>query len=165
MNRDLLGIDVGSTSIKIVHCNSTTHQFSAQVLPHDGNVPQTVLQVLDQLDVNLTVPPLAVVTGTEARFRIQLPEIIAPVAIERGLIEINAGANVVVCMGGEDLVVYSLDSNGQIISTYAGNKCACGTGEFFRQQLGRMNLDLDDIAETGTGVKGVKRARKIWRPR
>ena len=38
-------------------------------------------------------------------------------------------------MGGEDLVVYSLDRAGKIINNFSGNKCASGTGEFLKQQL------------------------------
>ena len=55
-------------------------------------------------------------------------------------------------MGGEDLVVYVLNDRGRIVNTYSGNKCASGTGEFLRQQLGRMNLKLEDINEICAGA-------------
>ncbi|MDR2110619.1 MAG: acyl-CoA dehydratase activase-related protein, partial [Spirochaetaceae bacterium] len=51
----------------------------------------------------------------------------------------------VVSMGGEDLVVYSLNKEGKIINNFSGNKCASGTGEFLKQQLARMDMTLDDI--------------------
>ena len=48
-------------------------------------------------------------------------------------------------MGGEELVLYTLSPEGQVQGTIAGNKCASGTGEFFRQQLGRMDMDLSEV--------------------
>ena len=41
-------------------------------------------------------------------------------------------------------------------TTIAGNKCASGTGEFFRQQLGRMDLRLEDLDEAALGARVLK---------
>ena len=59
-------------------------------------------------------------------------------------------------MGGEDLIVYTIDDEGTIVSTFAGNKCAAGTGEFFKQQLGRMNMTLDEVADVSPDCKAMK---------
>ena len=48
-------------------------------------------------------------------------------------------------MGGENLVVYTTDSDNRIITSFTGNKCFSGTGEFFQQQLGRMDMKINDI--------------------
>jgi hypothetical protein len=61
-----------------------------------------------------------------------------------------------VSLGGEDLVVYLLDGRGRVQTTIAGNKCASGTGEFFRQQLGRMDLRLEDLDEATDGARALK---------
>ena len=58
----------------------------------------------------------------------------------------------VVSMGGEDLVVYTVNAQGHIVNTYAGNKCASGTGEFLRQQLGRMDMRLEDMGVACEGA-------------
>ena len=42
-----------------------------------------------------------------------------------------------------------MDEDGQIQGIQTGNKCASGTGEFFLQQIGRMNLTLEDVARLG----------------
>ncbi len=59
-------------------------------------------------------------------------------------------------LGGEDLVVYLLDGRGRVQTTIAGNKCASGTGEFFRQQLGRMGLRIEDLDEAADGARVLK---------
>jgi predicted CoA-substrate-specific enzyme activase len=44
-------------------------------------------------------------------------------------------------------MVYALDRSGRIANVITGNKCASGTGEFFLQQLRRMNVSLDEAAK------------------
>ena len=58
-------------------------------------------------------------------------------------------------LGGENFVVYTIDENGKIITSFSGNKCASGTGEFFKQQLGRMDLRLADVANVPGYREGV----------
>jgi activator of 2-hydroxyglutaryl-CoA dehydratase len=150
MTDKALGIDIGSTTVKLCLL-SQDGGVAYAILPHEGDLPGTLRRLLDRLGA---VPPLnGLVTGTEGRHRIALPDVIAAVAIESALDALQLAPRAVVSMGGEDLVVYALDGRTRIVNTYAGNKCASGTGEFFRQQLGRMNLTLDDI----TGV--CERAR------
>ncbi len=52
----------------------------------------------------------------------------------------------VVSAGGETFMVYALDRFGKIANVFTGNKCASGTGEFFLQQLRRMDVSLEEAA-------------------
>ncbi len=61
-----------------------------------------------------------------------------------------------VSLGGEDLVVYTVDENKKIITNFSGNKCASGTGEFFKQQLARMDLKLVDINDISEECRVLK---------
>ena len=47
-------------------------------------------------------------------------------------------------------MVYALNSSGSIANVITGNKCASGTGEFFLQQLRRMDVSLDEAAQWAT---------------
>ncbi|NLN62750.1 MAG: activase [Myxococcales bacterium] len=145
--KTFLGIDIGSTNVKLCALTPEDGHAVSRILAHEGDVPGTLKTLLDELFPAGTPGerPRALVTGTEARHRLKLPELIAPVALERGLRELDLRPRAIVSMGGEDLVVYALNEEGRIVSTQAGNKCASGTGEFFRQQLGRMDVSLDDI--------------------
>ncbi|MEW6364055.1 MAG: acyl-CoA dehydratase activase [Acidobacteriota bacterium] len=150
MTEQTLGIDIGSTTLKLCLVSQNGGVAHA-ILAHEGDLPGTVRRLFDTLGA---APPLrGVVTGTEGRHRIDLPDVIAAVAIESGLDALGLNPRAVVSMGGEDLVVYVLDDRGRIVNTYSGNKCASGTGEFLRQQLGRMNLKLDDINEVCNGAR------------
>jgi predicted CoA-substrate-specific enzyme activase len=152
MTDQALGIDIGSTTLKLCLLSpggKTTHAM----LAHEGNLPGTLARLLDGLGAEALAGVKGLVTGTEGRNRIALPEVIAAVAIEAGLMALDLRPNAVVSMGGEDLVVYTVNRQGHIVNTYSGNKCASGTGEFLRQQLGRMNMRLDDMNEACDGAR------------
>jgi predicted CoA-substrate-specific enzyme activase len=146
-----VGIDIGSTTLKVCLLAEDGAVRNA-VLPHEGDLPGTLARLLDNLGIQPGPHLCGLVTGTEGRNRIGLPDVIAAVAVETGLAALNLRPRAVVSMGGEDLVVYVLDAQGRISGTYAGNKCASGTGEFLRQQLGRMNLRLEDINDVCAGA-------------
>ena len=100
--------------------------------------------------------PPAVVTGGAGRHRLDVAGVLASSAIEAALGALGLRPKAVVSLGGEDLVVYLLDGRGRVQTTIAGNKCASGTGEFFRQQLGRMGLRLEDLDEAAVGARVLK---------
>jgi len=140
-NDSALGIDIGSTSVKACLLNGKAEAWS-EVRAHDGDVAGTVRAMLGGRKVGAGVP--ALVTGGEGRRQFQLASAIATEALERALEALRLDVSAVVSVGGEDLVVYRVD-DGRIVGTYAGNKCASGTGEFFAQQLRRMDLPLDAV--------------------
>ncbi len=146
MSPNTIGIDIGSTTLKVCELSADGNHRHA-LLAHDGDLDGTLSKLFAELKLSSTDAARGMVTGTEGRHRIALPDVIAAVAVEAGLSALALKPKAVVSMGGEDLVVYVLDSQGRIANTYAGNKCASGTGEFLRQQLGRMNLQLDDLNE------------------
>ncbi len=58
----------------------------------------------------------------------------------------------IVSAGGETFMAYTLNGNGQVSNVVTGNKCASGTGEFFLQQLRRMNVDIGRVSELADGA-------------
>jgi predicted CoA-substrate-specific enzyme activase len=146
-----LGIDIGSTTVKLCLLSESGQKEHA-VLAHEGDLPGTLTRLLDGLGRERLAGVKSLVTGTEGRHRLAVPDIIAPVAIEAALKALDLTPNAIVSMGGEDLVVYTVNGEGHIVNTYAGNKCASGTGEFLRQQLGRMDMRLADMDDACAGA-------------
>ncbi|HRS98183.1 MAG TPA: BadF/BadG/BcrA/BcrD ATPase family protein, partial [Smithella sp.] len=137
-----LGINIGSSNVKAALLEGARVVWSA-VEPHEGNFPDTLKKMLSGREWPSGIPALA--TGTEGRRLLNLPSVIEPLCLEAALQERRDSIDALVSLGGEDLVVYTIDSNNKIITSFSGNKCASGTGEFFKQQLARMNLTLGDI--------------------
>lgn len=151
MRSNYFGIDIGSTNAKVSVVDHSGAIINSGIIAHDGNVVKAVSALLQRIKENIpSCKSMGIVTGTEGRYRFMLPEIIAAEAIERGIEALGIQPRAVVSMGGEDLVVYPTNETGHITGTISGNKCASGTGEFFRQQLGRMDMtleQLDDLPE------------------
>jgi predicted CoA-substrate-specific enzyme activase len=143
-----VGINIGSTSLKMVlfeyegAAERGRPVWSAAV-PHEGDIAAAVRKLLAEGNILAGVP--ALVTGNEGRFMFDVSGTLEPLCVEAALRSLDLKADAVVSMGGEDLIVYSLDASGKIINNFSGNKCASGTGEFLKQQLARMDMTLDDI--------------------
>jgi len=136
-----LGINIGSTSLKMVLAEDGRPVWSA-ARAHEGDFWAAARKLLEDGGIPAGIP--ALVTGNEGRFMFNVSGTLEPLCVEAALEALAIDADAVVSMGGEDLIVYSLDK-GKIVNSFSGNKCASGTGEFLKQQLARMDMNLDDI--------------------
>lgn len=137
-----LGINIGSTSLKMVLAENNMPLWTAS-LPHEGDFNTVVHKMLSEGKITEGIPTL--VTGNEGRFMFEVAGTLEPLCVEAALKALDLRPDAVVSMGGEDLVVYRMNEQGKIINNFSGSKCASGTGEFLKQQLGRMNMTLQDI--------------------
>ncbi|MCL2094129.1 MAG: acyl-CoA dehydratase activase [Treponema sp.] len=140
-----IGINIGSSSLKIVLADEGRLLWSSHT-PHEGDFGAAVAKLLAEAQAHGEIKPgiPALVTGNEGRFMFNAAGTLEPLCVEAALKQLGLQADAVVSMGGEDLIVYSLD-NGKIINNFSGSKCASGTGEFLKQQLARMDMGLEDI--------------------
>lgn len=140
-----LGINIGSASVKIVLLDEKNDLCLSRTEPHEGDFIHTLEKMLSSMHV----PPdtKALVTGTEGRHLLNINSVIEPLCIEEAVHHFGYNVDAFVSLGGEDLVVYTLDENLKIITSFSGNKCASGTGEFFKQQLDRMDMSLKQIED------------------
>lgn len=112
---------------------------------HNGD-PRTVLLELLQLH-NIEKYP-TVVTGRKFRKFVKLSTISEPEAVELAYKSIYGDSDkftAIASLGGETFMVYTLDEQSKISNVITKNQCASGTGEFFLQQIKRMNLGIEDI--------------------
>ncbi len=153
-----LGICVGASTVSIVHLTQTSsaapnplnrpHVVSHALYPHDGNPKQTLLKALASLDL-ATFDQIAA-TGRRFRKVLNLSTLPEPEAVELAYAYAkpdDTDCPAVVSAGGETFMVYVLNGKGQISGVQTGNKCASGTGEFFLQQIRRMNVSLEEAAK------------------
>ena len=136
---DCLGIDIGLISVKATMLRDGVERWT-EMLDHEGNIPEALLSILQRRQVQGA--PLAVATGNAGRRQVRTEQVIPPQAIEAGLAAIDERPDAVISLGGESIVVYTMSDQGLTVEALTGDKCAAGTGEFFRQQLMRMDLDL-----------------------
>ncbi len=146
--KQLAGICVGASNIKILAGKMNGGVFDATlqlVKPHDGNARKVLLELLRE---HIGQDSLVAVTGRKLKDQLDLPQLSEPEATELALQQILAGlpgkVEAAASVGGENFMVYELDGSGRIVAVHTGNKCASGTGEFFLQQIRRMNLEPEE---------------------
>lgn len=153
-----LGLCLGASTISLVVLEQEQHPDSTEpdrpriihsaAIPHEGNPKQTLISALEQVDPD-SISSIAA-TGRKFRNFVNLTSISEPEAVEKAYSCVkptHVQCPAVVSAGGETFMVYVLDPAGHISNVITGNKCASGTGEFFLQQLRRMNVTLEDAAQ------------------
>jgi len=145
-----LGINIGSSCIKAVLMDEEKILWH-KIIEHEGDFLTTLKNFIT--GSNIPSETKLLVTGTEGRYLINSNNVIESICVEEALRELEIKTDAVVSLGGENFVVYTIDNNGKIITSFSGNKCASGTGEFFKQQLGRMDMTLDHIFKISETAK------------
>ena len=155
-----LGICMGASTVSAVQVEADRNRsgpsepsdvlpriVETTLVPHGGNPKRAIRSILKSLDLRRF--DRIVATGRKFRDFVDLTSISEPEATEHAYrfckpADIDCPA--IVSAGGETFMVYVLDRSGQISNVITGNKCASGTGEFFLQQLRRMNVSLEEAA-------------------
>lgn len=162
----VLGICLGASTISMVELereNSKApgsgkkhspkpHIIRFAAWSHDGNPKQKLVSIIERQALQNIDKIVA--TGRKFRQFVNLTSIPEPEAVEHAYAFVRPdGINcqAVVSAGGETFMVYVLDKRGHISNVLTGNKCASGTGEFYLQQLRRMDVSLDEAAEWAAG--------------
>ena len=157
-----LGLCLGASTVSIVQVeqeqnhgigvptreNNNLRVVKYSLHPHEGDPKQTLLSAIK--NINLDSFDRIAATGRKFRNFVNFSSIPEPEAVEyayRFVKSDNVSSPAVVSAGGETFMVYVLNRLGQISNVLTGNKCASGTGEFFLQQLRRMNVSLDEAAQ------------------
>jgi predicted CoA-substrate-specific enzyme activase len=143
-----IGICLGATSFTLAevkrNSDGSITVTNAIAESHEGDPKGIVKKRLEAMDFSETYLGA---TGRKYRNMLNIPSIIEPEATERAYAFVNCdrtGYDAVVSAGGETFMVYEIDKKGRISRISSGNKCASGTGEFFMQQIGRMNVSIEE---------------------
>ncbi len=154
-----LGVCLGASTVSLVQLEQDRHPdtntatpqnnhlkiVKHSVYPHEGDPKKTLLRAINGFDLNTF--DRIVATGRRFRSFVNLTSIPEPEAVEyayRFIKPPDVFCPAVVSAGGETFMVYVLNRFGQISNVLTGNKCASGTGEFFLQQLRRMDVTLEE---------------------
>jgi predicted CoA-substrate-specific enzyme activase len=146
-----VGFCLGASNISMVILEKIGNQINIvkkESISHEGNVKVLLKKLINENKIDKI--DKIVITGRKFKKLVNLTTISEPLAIENAyshLIDKYNSLRIIVSAGGETFMVYELDKKGKIINVYTGNKCASGTGEFFLQQLKRMNLNIEDAMD------------------
>jgi len=153
-----IGIGVGASRVKIVSVGSNGHRPEVAMVDHYGDPRGCLATMLEEIDP-AGVTGIAV-TGREGADLFEGRKVYESEAIEEALRRLALKPDLVISMGGESFVLYLMGPDGAVLDCIAGNRCAAGTVEFFKQQLGRMGLTIAEATEIAAGGKIVPLAKR-----
>jgi predicted CoA-substrate-specific enzyme activase len=156
-----LGVCLGASTISVAVIESgppsddstffpagaTVHVTEHHCFPHSGNPKKTFLSIFRKYSSHDF--ERVAITGRRFRHFVNLSSIPEPEAVEYAYRFAKPSAidcPAIISAGGETFMVYVLNRQGRIANVLTGNKCASGTGEFFLQQLRRMDVSIDEAA-------------------
>jgi predicted CoA-substrate-specific enzyme activase len=151
-----IGIDVGSTTVKIVVLDKNLNEIESSYERHYSDTKNTVCKILENLvekyknnDFNM------VLTGSGAmsiaKF-LDLPFIQEVVACKRVVEKEIPKTNVVIELGGEDAKIIYF---GKSIEQRMNGTCAGGTGAFLDQMATLLNTDTEGLNELAKKYKTI----------
>lgn len=142
-----IGVSLGASTIKTAKIKLENQNrieiLQTLVVNHQGNPYKYFREILEELNPNNNP---VVVTGRKFRNLVKLPSISEAEATEVAYQYLRKKYPYVVSivsLGAESFIVYSIDETGHIIDVRTKNQCASGTGEFYFQQIRRMDLPIE----------------------
>ncbi|MFP4686847.1 MAG: CoA activase, partial [bacterium] len=149
-----VGICLGASNITVTALQIEDGNYSIEgnyLRAHEGDVANVFKSLMEEN--RFYEADYIAVTGRKFKDLIDLPTIAEPEAVSLAYRQLDIpGVDAIVSAGGETFVAYELDRRGRISNVHTGNKCASGTGEFFLQQIRRMDLDVETAIEKAVDV-------------
>ncbi|MDD5361599.1 MAG: acyl-CoA dehydratase activase [Ignavibacteria bacterium] len=141
-----LGICIGASTVTFVNAekgNNGITVTNVKSLSHEGNPKKLLKNYFSDKD---STRVSVAATGRKFKNILKARNISEPEAIEQSIKFLGLDNNnyALASLGAENFMVYCINDKGSVENVLTGNKCASGTGEFFLQQIGRMNLPVEE---------------------
>ncbi|RLB86188.1 MAG: hypothetical protein DRH26_17655, partial [Deltaproteobacteria bacterium] len=153
-----LGIDVGSTSTKMVITDMEGVIFSGLYGRTQGDPVKAVTQLLSEVksiyaDKKLDVKGVATTGSGRELIRVLIGADMAVneiTAHAKGSVFLDPEVDTIIEIGGQDSK-FTLLKNGEVTSATMNYVCAAGTGSFIEEQAKRLDMTLPQISEVVPG--------------
>ncbi len=155
------GIDIGSTTAKLVIINKTGEVIFSAYVRHNTEIYKTLLQTLENAkkvlgDVMIT-PMATGSVGMGASEKLNIPFVQEIICSSETIQKKHPETELFIDIGGEDSKLIYYKNNGFPDLRMNGN-CAGGTGAFIDQMASLLNVtpeELDKLASQGKKVHPV----------
>ena len=157
MNKYTLGIDIGSTTVKIAILDENDTLLFADYQRHFANIQETLAELLEKAYEKLgelTLHP--VITGSGGLTlanHLGVPFVQEVIAVSTSLQKIAPQTDVAIELGGEDAkIIYFEGGN---IEQRMNGICAGGTGSFIDQMASLLQTDATGLNEYAKNYKAL----------
>ena len=152
----LVGLDIGSTTIKIVVMDETKKIIYTNYTRHLSDTKNTMYQVLSKLLKDFPNNKFKIkLTGSgalEISKLLEIDFIQEVIACKRAVENYIPKTDVVIELGGEDAKIIYFDKS---IEQRMNGTCAGGTGAFLDQMASLLNTDTSGLNEYAKNYKNI----------
>ncbi|MDO4272515.1 MAG: acyl-CoA dehydratase activase-related protein [Eubacteriales bacterium] len=157
MNNYTLGIDIGSTTVKIAILDEKETLLFADYERHFANIQETLAQLLQKAQAQLGELTLCpVITGSGGLTlanHLKIPFVQEVIAVSSSLQKLAPKTDVAIELGGEDAkIIYFEGGN---IEQRMNGICAGGTGSFIDQMASLLQSDAAGLNEYARNYKAL----------
>ncbi len=157
MSTYTLGIDIGSTTVKIAILNEKDQLLFADYQRHFANIQETLADLLekayDQLGELSVSPVITGSGGLTLATHLEVPFVQEVIAVSTALQKIAPQTDVAIELGGEDAkIIYFEGGN---IDQRMNGICAGGTGSFIDQMASLLQCDAAGLNEYAKHYKAL----------
>ncbi|MBU2646217.1 CoA activase [bacterium] len=157
------GVDIGSTSIKIVLIDEQKTVVGDITTLTNGSFHANTVFAYQQLLIQTGIKEPAVRRIVSTGYGRKLfgeanetiSEITANAAGVRALSESVGEVRTIINIGGQDLKIIALDSAGYCHDFIMNDKCAAGTGRFLEMVSRSLNIPLEELGNVHLQLNGV----------
>ena len=151
-----VGLDVGSTTVKIIVMNEDLETIYRSYTRHFSDTKNTICTVLEKLsedypDATFTMALTGSGAMSAAKF-LNVPFIQEVISCKRAVEKYLPETDVVIELGGEDAKIIYFD---KFIEQRMNGTCAGGTGAFLDQMASLLNTDTAGLNELAKGYKTI----------
>ena len=152
-----LGIDIGSTTVKIAILDENHQILFSDYKRHFANIQETLSDLLKDAYTklgNITLHPMITGSGglTLANY-LQVPFVQEVIAVSTSLQELAPKTDVAIELGGEDAKIIYFE-NGNVEQRMNGI-CAGGTGSFIDQMASLLQTDAAGLNEYAKSYRSL----------
>ena len=151
-----VGLDVGSTTVKIIVMNNEQETIYTNYTRHFSDTKNTICNVLEKLakdypNAQFTMALTGSGAMSAAKF-LEIPFIQEVISCKRAVEKYLPETDVVIELGGEDAKIIYFD---KFIEQRMNGTCAGGTGAFLDQMASLLNTDTAGLNELAKGYKVI----------
>lgn len=151
-----VGLDVGSTTVKIVVMNDKQETIYTNYTRHFSDTKNTICNVLEQLSKDYPKATYTMaLTGSGAMSAanfLKIPFIQEVISCKRAVEKYLPKTDIVIELGGEDAKIIYFD---KFIEQRMNGTCAGGTGAFLDQMASLLNTDTAGLNELAKSYKVI----------
>jgi predicted CoA-substrate-specific enzyme activase len=157
------GIDIGSTTIKIVLTDENDRIVGQDCWPTGSHFHKNTLAAFESLLARTEIDRREVAyifsTGYGRKLFKEADESISEISANamgaNKAAEKHGSVKTIINIGGQDLKVIALDEDGHVKNFTMNDKCAAGTGRFLEMTARNLEMDVTELGSCHKLARGV----------